>query len=110
MCMLELLLSPFAEAQTVEGLFNVVTGLWLSTFAKLEHVAVGNVLLQLSLAEDHGALSSLCLGASQQDIGSMTSTFQQRGFKCYDVIHGTGWLKEDFGIEREEHVRMPVAS
>lgn len=81
MCMLELLLSPFTEAQTVEGLFNVPTGLWPSTCAKSEHVAVGDVLLQLSLAEDHGAFGSLCLGASQQDIGSMASTLQQRGLK-----------------------------
>lgn len=105
---LKLVLSPIAEAETIEGLFDVVIGLWTSAGANTEHFAVRDVLFQLSLAEDHIAFGSLPLRTCQQDVGSMASTLQQSGSKCYNVVQGTGRLKEDFRVKRVEQVRMSV--
>lgn len=71
--------SPIAKAESVEGLFNVLVG-FCSPVAKMEYFAVGNVLLQLALAENHGAFGSLLLRAYQQDVGSMAPTLHQRGY------------------------------
>lgn len=69
-------LSLITEAESVEGLFDVLIGLW-STGADTENLAERDILLQLSLAEDHSAFCSLRPRACQQDVGSMTPTLQQ---------------------------------
>lgn len=74
-----MVLSPIAEAETVEGLFDVLVGLGTFTRADTEDVALRDVLLQLSLAEDHSAFGSLRPRTCQQDVGCMASTLQQRG-------------------------------
>lgn len=89
--MLQLVLSLIAEAESVEGFFDVLIGLW-SAGADTEDIAGRDVLLQLSLAEDNRAFSSFCpvRWTCQQEVGSVTSTLQQRSFKCYYVVHDIG--------------------
>ena len=74
-CMLQLVLSLIAEAESVEGLFDVFIGLWYA--ADTEDVAGRNILLQLSFSEDHRAFSSFRPRTCQQEVGSMTPTLQQ---------------------------------
>lgn len=77
--MLQLVLSLIAEAESVEGFFDVLIGLW-SAGADTEDIAGRDVLLQLSLAEDNRAFSSFrpVRWTCQQEVGSVTSTLQQR--------------------------------
>lgn len=72
----QLVLSLITETESVEGLFDVFIGLW-STGADTENLAQRDIVLQLSLAEDYNAFSSLCPRTCQQDVGSMTSSLQQ---------------------------------
>lgn len=74
---LKLVLSPIAEAETIEGLFDVLVALGASSGGDAEDFAVGDVVFQLPLAEDHGAFG--LLGARQQDVGGVASTLQQSG-------------------------------
>lgn len=48
-----------AEAETMEGLFDDIVGLWTSISANAADFTVRHVLLELSFAEDHSALDSL---------------------------------------------------
>jgi len=72
--------SPVAEPEPVEGLFDVLAGVRGSAAPDAEHLAVGDVLLHLPLAEDHGAVGALRPGTGQQDAGSMASVLQQSGW------------------------------
>lgn len=66
------------EAETIEGLFDIVD-LWI--FISAADFAARDVLLELCFAEDHSVLALPSLRTRQQDIGSMASMFQQRGYK-----------------------------
>lgn len=77
--LLRLVLSPVAEAETVEGLLDVLIGLRPLSCADTEDSAVRNLLLQLSLAEDHSALVSGSPRTRQLDVGSVAPALQQRG-------------------------------
>lgn len=74
-----LVLRSVAEAETIEGLFDNVNGLWTFNGADVADFAVGDILLQLPFAEDDSALGLLSVGTRQQDIGSMASPLQQCG-------------------------------
>lgn len=54
-----LIVYSFAEAETTEGLFDDIIGLWTSISADAADLTVRDVLLELSFAEDHSALDSL---------------------------------------------------
>lgn len=64
------------EAQTVEGLFNVLAGLRTSARSDTEHVTLRDILLQLPFAEENSAVSSLRPRTHQQDVGSVASTLK----------------------------------
>lgn len=77
--MLQLVLSPVPEAESVEGLFDVLIGLCASSGADAEYFAVRDILLQLSLAKEHSAFIPLYPGTRQQEVGSVAPTLQQCG-------------------------------
>lgn len=77
--LLRLVLSPVAEAETVEGLLDAFVGLGTLSCANTEDSAVRNLLLQLSLAEDHSTLGSRSPRTRQLDVGSVAPVLQQRG-------------------------------
>lgn len=68
-----------AKAETTEGLFDGIVGLWTAIRADAADLTERDVLLELSLAEDHSASDSLSRRTRQQDVGSMASTLQQGG-------------------------------
>lgn len=75
-----LIVYSVAKAETIEGLFDDIFGLGTSINADGADVTVGDVLLEFSFAEDHGALHSPSCRTRQEDIGSMASTLQQRSW------------------------------
>lgn len=87
MRLLRLVLLPVAEAETVEGLLDVLDVLGTLHCADTEDSAVRNLLLQLSLAEDHSALVSCSHRTRQLDVGSVAPALQQRGYDKH--IHGS---------------------
>lgn len=74
-----LMLRSVAEAETIEGLFDNVNGLWTFNGADVADFTVGDILLELPFAEDDSALGLLGVRTRQQDIGSMASPLQQCG-------------------------------
>lgn len=63
--------SPVAEAESVEGLFYVLVGHGALVRADAENVAVRDIVLQLSLTQNHSAFSSLRPRTCEHDVGSM---------------------------------------
>lgn len=53
----------------------------------MEDPAVGDVLFELALAEDHRSLGPLPLGPRQQDVAGMTPPLQQGGWDRQET-HG----------------------
>lgn len=51
-----LMLPSVAEAETIKGLFDDISGLWTFNGANVADFTVGDVLLELAFAEDHSAL------------------------------------------------------
>lgn len=91
-----LIVYSVAEAETIEGLFDDIVGLWTSISADAADFTVSDVLLELCLAEDHSAMDSLSCRTRQQDIGSMASTLQQCG--C-DSKHEGRSLAANFRVQ-----------
>lgn len=54
-----LIVYSVAEAETTEGLFDDIVGLWASVSADAADFTVRDVLLELCFAEDHSALDFL---------------------------------------------------
>lgn len=72
--------SSVAKAETIEGLFDGILSLWTAVSADAADITARDLLLELPLAENHTALDPLSCRTSQEDVGSMASTLQQRGW------------------------------
>lgn len=73
------LILQITEAETVEGLFNILVGLGTSAWTDAEYITLRDVLLHLPFADDNGAFGSLVPGTRQQDVRCMAPALQQRG-------------------------------